>query len=117
MDLFWQPNWFVEWERQQEVVGTWETLEETNRCYDQTVALLLNEDCPLILATYNERQMARSRVQPRFAQLLGLNGALTEKLALNGQYVYKFVPFGKVEIVFPYLVRRLQENADFLKYT
>jgi len=51
-----------------------------------------------------------------FAQLLGLNDPLTEKIRDAGQPVHKFVPFGPITVVLPYLMRRLEENADLTRH-
>ena len=35
-------------------------------------------------------------------------------LADNGYNVYKYVPFGAIREVIPYMLRRAQENSDIL---
>jgi len=49
-----------------------------------------------------------------FGQLLGMADPLTYVLGANGYKAYKYVPFGEVEQVIPYLVRRAQENSSVL---
>jgi len=39
---------------------------------------------------------------------------LTIPLGKNGYHVYKYVPYGKVQEVIPYMLRRAQENGDML---
>ena len=49
-----------------------------------------------------------------FGQLLGMADHLTFTLAAHGLKAYKYVPYGPVREVVPYLLRRAQENADAL---
>ena len=49
-----------------------------------------------------------------FAQLYGMGDNLSFALAHHGYNVGKYVPFGKVSEVTPYLARRLIENGDML---
>jgi proline dehydrogenase len=49
-----------------------------------------------------------------FGQLLGMADGLTFNLAAHGWPAYKYVPYGHVSTVLPYLVRRARENAGAL---
>jgi proline dehydrogenase len=49
-----------------------------------------------------------------FGQLLGMSDHLTFTLAERRLPVFKYVPFGRVGEVLPYLLRRAEENADVL---
>ena len=65
------------------------------------------------------RRMAEYGIDPAeggvfFGQLLGMADHLTFTLASHGLKAYKYVPWGPVGEVLPYLVRRAQENADAL---
>lgn len=42
---------------------------------------------------------------------------LTFPLGLNKYQAYKYVPYGPIEEVVPYLVRRAQENKDMMNQT
>ena len=50
-----------------------------------------------------------------FGQLLGMSDHLTFTLGSKGAgSAYKYVPYGKVKEVLPYLIRRAEENSDML---
>ena len=49
-----------------------------------------------------------------FGQLLGMSDGLTFDLAGRGLAAFKYVPYGPVAAVTPYLLRRGEENADLL---
>jgi proline dehydrogenase len=49
-----------------------------------------------------------------FGQLLGMADHLTFTLGKNGYKAYKYVPYGPIGEVMPYLIRRTQENSSIL---
>ena len=47
-----------------------------------------------------------------FAQLYGMSDNLTFPLGKYKYHAYKYVPYGQMDEVLPYLIRRAEENSD-----
>lgn len=71
---------------------------------DQSSLLLANE--------MDNRQIARNHPHIFFAQLLGMSDHLSFNLSEAGYNVAKYMPYGPVKKVMPYLFRRAQENTS-----
>ncbi|MBK5277929.1 MAG: proline dehydrogenase family protein [Bacteroidia bacterium] len=56
--------------------------------------------------------MKQSDKRVWFAQLLGMSDNISFNLAKDGYNVVKYVPYGPVEAVMPYLLRRAAENTS-----
>ena len=85
----------------------------------------LNQEDKMMIASHNdfsanrilENQELVGSQNIEFAQLLGMNNKLSEKIANNYDYkTFKYVPFGKLHESIPYLLRRLYENKDAIKH-
>mmetsp|Transcript_60734 Transcript_60734/g.113531 ORF Transcript_60734/g.113531 Transcript_60734/m.113531 type:complete len:576 (-) Transcript_60734:551-2278(-) len=59
-------------------------------------------------------EMGVSQERVGFGQLLGMADHLTFTLGRYGYRAYKYVPYGPVDEVVPYLIRRTQENSAIL---
>lgn len=64
------------------------------------------------LRRMEELQVDRGRVY--FGQLLGMADHITFPLGIHGYKAYKYVPYGPIGEVMPYLIRRTQENSAIL---
>ena len=65
-----------------------------------------------LLALMNKYKIDRADKRVFAAQLLGMSDHITYNLAHNGYNVAKYVPYGPVKEVIPYLLRRAQENTS-----
>lgn len=67
--------------------------------------------CRLLADLLNEKKIAHNHSHVYFSQLLGMSDNLSFNLADAGYNVAKYVPYGPVKSVLPYLFRRAQENT------
>lgn len=59
-----------------------------------------------------KHQISNSDKRIYFSQLLGMSDHISYNLSLAGYNVAKYVPYGPVKEVLPYLIRRAQENTS-----
>ncbi len=72
-----------------------------------------NEQSSLLLARLmEERGIAHDDTRIWFSQLLGMSDNISYNLAASGYRVAKYVPYGPVKEVLPYLIRRAAENTS-----
>ncbi|KAM4649092.1 proline dehydrogenase 1, mitochondrial isoform 5-T5 [Amazona ochrocephala] len=108
------------------------TYEKTNEMYHRCLDYILEEikhsrKANVMVASHNEdtvkftlRRMMELGIHPSekkvyFGQLLGMCDQITFPLGQAGFPVYKYVPYGPVQEVLPYLSRRAQENRGFME--
>lgn len=77
-----------------------------------------------VVATHNEasslyaaelldqKGIAHNHLHVHFSQLYGMSDNITFNLAREGYSVSKYLPFGPIRDVIPYLMRRAQENSS-----
>lgn len=66
----------------------------------------------LAMQLLKEKDLAKNDDRVWFSQLYGMSDHITYNLALNGYNSAKYMPFGKVREVIPYLIRRAEENSS-----
>ncbi|KAI9319059.1 FAD-linked oxidoreductase-like protein [Dichotomocladium elegans] len=105
-----------------------DTIHDTHRSFNEGVRFLLashSSKTPLVfmVATHNResivltvKEMDRHNVTPQegvvhFGQLYGMQDQISYTLGKNGYSIYKYLPYGKIDEVMPYLLRRAQENS------
>ncbi|RAJ83485.1 proline dehydrogenase [Chitinophaga dinghuensis] len=72
-----------------------------------------NEDsCMLAARILHDKGYAHNHEHISFSQLLGMSDNITFNLAHAGYNVSKYLPYGPVKDVMPYLIRRAQENTS-----
>ena len=70
------------------------------------------ESCYLAMELMNKLNISKSDNRVWFGQLYGMSDHISFNLAANGYNVAKYVPFGPVKDVMPYLIRRAEENTS-----
>lgn len=72
-----------------------------------------NEDsCQLAVSILENNGVSTNDTRVFFAQLLGMSDNISFNLAAAGYNVAKYVPYGPIESVMPYLFRRADENTS-----
>ncbi|XP_007491923.2 hydroxyproline dehydrogenase isoform X1 [Monodelphis domestica] len=106
--------------------------EATSRSYSRCLELMLGHvcrrgsRCQLMVASHNEesvrqavKRMSDLGIPPDgavcFGQLLGMCDHVSLALGQAGYSIYKSIPYGSLEEVIPYLLRRAQENRSVLQ--
>jgi proline dehydrogenase len=69
------------------------------------------QSCKMLAELLNKYQIEHNHPHVHFSQLLGMSDNLSFNLSNAGYNVAKYVPFGPVKSVLPYLFRRAQENT------
>ena len=102
------------------------TKEDTDKDYNLAIDHCLSNLDKLYLCagTHNEfsssylaQKMSENGIEnsdPRicFAQLLGMSDHISFNLSKNGYHTAKYVPYGPIKEVLPYLIRRAKENTS-----
>jgi len=102
------------------------TKEATDALFNEATIYCLDrlEDISICLGTHNEesclklveeiekRNIAKDNPGIYFAQLLGMSDNISFNLSAAGFNCAKYVPYGPVKEVVPYLIRRAEENTS-----
>lgn len=103
-----------------------ESKEATDQNYDTCIAYMMDniESMAIFEGTHNEassyklmelmqqKGIAKNDNRIWFGQLYGMSDNISYNLAENGYNVAKYLPFGPVRDVMPYLIRRAEENTS-----
>lgn len=94
--------------------------------YNEAVEYCINNysDLAVIIASHNEKSnllgteiidelnIAHNHPNIYFSQLFGMSDHISFNLARQGYNVSKYLPFGPIKDVIPYLMRRAEENSS-----
>lgn len=100
--------------------------QETDDAFNAALSLIVDniEHVSLFSGTHNEysniyltqlmkeKGLAKNDKRVYFAQLYGMADHISNTLASDGYNVVKYVPYGKVSEVIPYMMRRIEENSS-----
>ena len=100
--------------------------EETDECFNEVLNYILDnlKDIELFVGTHNEEStyLAMDKMKEKniaindnrvwFGQLYGMSDHISFNLGVLGYNVAKYIPFGPVKDVMPYLIRRAEENTS-----
>lgn len=103
-----------------------ETKELTDKNFNDTMEYALKniDDISVFIGSHNEYSnylaidlmeklnIDKSDNRVWFGQLYGMSDHISFNLAAQGYHVAKYVPFGPVKDVMPYLIRRAEENTS-----
>lgn len=103
-----------------------ETKDATDKCFNDCLRHIVKhiDDFELCNGTHNEEStyllaelmdlygINKDDNRIYSAQLLGMSDHISYNLSHNGYNVAKYVPFGPVHEMMPYLIRRAQENSS-----
>ncbi len=70
------------------------------------------ESCRILAQLLDDNSISHDHPHVYFAQLLGMSDNLSFNLSDSNYNVAKYVPYGPVKAVLPYLFRRAQENTS-----
>ena len=100
--------------------------EETDKNFNAGLYLILSNlnRCELFLGSHSEdstlrvidwmkeKKLSKNHSRIWFSQLYGMADHISFNLASAGYQVIKYVPYGPIKEVIPYLIRRAEENTS-----
>jgi proline dehydrogenase len=112
--------------RNNTISPVFDTKEETDNSYNEALAYCLKhiDRIALFSGTHNEQSnylminlmkeynIPKNDKRVFSSQLYGMSDHISFNLANEGYNVAKYIPFGKVKITIPYLLRRADENKS-----
>ncbi|WP_396634585.1 proline dehydrogenase family protein [Maribacter sp. R86514] len=102
------------------------TKAETDDNFNATIEYMINhldtlsifagthneESCYRLMQLMEDNGVDKNNTHIWFGQLYGMSDHISYNLAANGYNVAKYLPFGPVRDVMPYLIRRADENTS-----
>jgi proline dehydrogenase len=70
------------------------------------------KSCILLTQLIEQKGLAKNDPRIYFSQLYGMSDHISFNLAVEGYNVAKYVPYGPIKHVLPYLIRRAEENTS-----
>lgn len=103
-----------------------ESKQATDTNFDATVAYMVDnldtisifsgthneQSCMKLIGLMKEKNISKDNPAIWFGQLYGMSDHISFNLADHGYNVAKYLPFGPVKDVMPYLIRRAEENTS-----
>jgi proline dehydrogenase len=71
-----------------------------------------DESCMEAIYLMDKDEIAKDHPWVYFSQLMGMSDHISYNLAQEGYNVSKYVPYGPLRMVMPYLIRRAEENTS-----
>ncbi|KAJ3204122.1 hypothetical protein HK099_001259 [Clydaea vesicula] len=110
-----------------------ENIEKTHKDYNEAIEYLLkkvkfNPNISFVIASHNKTSvetalrlikeldinLEEKKNHFGFGQLMGMQDGIAFYLGEIGLSVFKYIPYGPVNITIPYLIRRAQENSSLM---
>ena len=105
------------------------TKEETDSAFNNALEVIVDNighlvlfagthnetSCSLLVDIIEKKGLAKNDKRVYFAQLYGMADHISNLLANDGFNVIKYIPYGKVSEVIPYMMRRIEENSRVSK--
>lgn len=102
------------------------TKEDTDKAFNEALNLCIKnlnsislfigshneQSCLLVLDLIKKHNISCNDKRIFFSQLYGMSDHISFNLASKGYNVVKYVPYGPIKEVLPYLIRRAQENTS-----
>ena len=103
-----------------------ENKENTDKDYNEALRLCIQniehvyvcvgshneQSCLLMTELMSEKKLENNHPHIWFSQLYGMSDHITYNLAQQNYNTSKYVPYGPITSVLPYLIRRAQENTS-----
>ena len=100
--------------------------QDTDRDYNQAIEMCIKnidivsicagthneESCMILIKLMKKYKIVKNDKRIHFSQLLGMSDHISYNSAKAGFNVSKYVPYGPIKDVFPYLIRRAEENTS-----